>query len=588
MIEANYQLITNADSLRAAAVDLSRYQVIGLDTETTDLDPYRGKLRLVQLATPDIVYIVDLFAFDDVKQNEDLKPLRDIINASRPVKIAHNAKFDAKWLKHHLDVEVGGIFDTLLASQIISAGDTDERHNLEACVARYLSEALDKSQRMSDWGGALSESQLRYATLDAAVMIPLREKMVERLKADALIKCAQLEFECVMPMAGLELAGFFLDATRWREQLEKVTKERARLADELQEMLVEGALQGSLFGRAEINLDSHTQLMATLKRMGVPLPETTRNWQLQPLAKDYPVVAKLLEYRTVQKALTSYGENILEEISPRTGRIHANFHQIGAPTGRMACNDPNLQQVPHGIEYRRCFRAPQGRKLITADYSQIELRILAEFSKDEGFMEAFKSGADLHKTTAAQVFNVAPEEVTSEQRSFSKRLNFGVVYGIGAPRFATMTGVSTEEAEGMMRRYFATYPRLDAWLRNAGERAARERQTRTASGRLIKFRFDSNDRQQIAGAKRNGMNAPIQGTSADIFKRALHLLHNELRDTSACIVNVVHDEIVVEANELEAEEVAQRVERSMVAAGEEYVKTVPIKVETEIKDEWVK
>jgi DNA polymerase-1 len=254
----------------------------------------------------------------------------------------------------------------------------------------------------------------------------------------------------------------------------------------------------------------------------------------------------------------------------------------------MACNHPNLQQVPQGIEYRRCFRAPEGRKLITADYSQIELRILADFSQDEGFMEAFKSGADLHRTTAAQVFNVAPEDVTSEQRSFSKRLNFGVVYGIGAPRFAMMTGVSTEEAEGMMRRYFTTYPRLDAWLRNAGERAVRERQTRTASGRLVKFRFDQNEKGQVAGAKRNGMNTPIQGTSADIFKRALYLLHNELRNTSACLVNVVHDEIVVEANESEAEEVAQKVERSMVAAGEEYVKSVPIKVEAEIKDEWVK
>ena len=588
MIEANYQLITTTDSQRAAATDLSKHQVIGLDTETTDLDPYRGKLRLVQLATPDIVYIVDLFAFGDAKQNEDLKPLRDIINANRPVKIAHNAKFDAKWLKYHLGVEVGGIFDTLLSSQVISSGDTDERHGLEAVVSRYLNETLDKSQQLSDWSGALSESQLRYATLDAAVMIPLREKMVERLKAEALIKCAQLEFECVMPMAGLELAGFFLDAGRWREQLEVVKKERARLADELQEMLAEGALQGSLFGRAEINLDSHTQLRDALKRLGVPLPDSTRNWKLQPLAHQYPVVAKLLEYRTVQKALTSYGENILEEINPRTGRIHADFHQIGAPTGRMACNRPNLQQVPQGVEYRRCFRAPEGRKLITADYSQIELRILADFSQDEGFMEAFKSGADLHRTTAAQVFNVSPEEVTSEQRSFSKRLNFGVVYGIGAPRFATLTGVSIEEAEGMMRRYFATYPRLDSWLRSAGERAVRERQTRTASGRLIKFRFDSDDRQQVSAARRNGTNAPVQGSSADIFKRALHLLHDELRDTSGCLVNVVHDEIVVEADKSEAEEVAQKVERSMVAAGEEYVRTVPIKVEAEIKDEWVK
>lgn len=588
MIEANYKLITNAEDLRFTVSELSKHQLIGLDTETTDLDPYRGRLRLVQLATPDEVFIFDLFAFNDAKENQDLNPLRDVLCSPRPVKIAHNAKFDAKWLRLHLGVDVVGLFDTLLSSQIISAGDTEDRHSLQSAVARYLNQSLDKSEQLSNWSGELSESQLHYATLDAAVMIPLREKMVERLKKDALVKCAQLEFECVMPMAHLELAGIFLDAERWREQLAIVKRKREQIADELQEMLSEGALQASLFGRTEINLDSHTQVTDTLKRLGVPMPENTRGWQLQPLADQYPVVAKLLEYRGVQKALTSYGENILEEINPVTGRIHADFYQIGAPTGRMACSNPNIQQVPHGEEYRRCFRAPQGRKFVIADYSQVELRILADFSKDKGFMEAFKSGADLHRTTAAQVFNVKPEDVTSEQRSFSKRLNFGVVYGIGAPRFAMMTGVSTEEAEGMMRRYFQTYKGLDNWLRDAANRAVREKQTRTASGRLIKFRLDERDNRQIAGTKRNGMNSPIQGSSADILKRALRLLHDELKETNACIVNVIHDEIVVECDEGQAEEIKQKVENSMIAAGEEYVKSVPIKVDGEIKDEWVK
>ncbi len=588
MIKANYKLITSAEDLRSATEELSKHHIIGLDTETTDLDPYRGKLRLVQLSTTEEVFIFDLFAFRDAKENEDLKPLRDVLSAQRPVKIAHNSKFDLKWLRLHLGVDVNGLFDTLLASQIISAGDTDDRHSLQSAVARFLNQSLDKSEQLSDWSNTLSDSQLRYASLDAAVMIPLREKMVERLKKDSLIKCAQLEFECVLPMAHLELAGFFLDAARWREQLEIVKKKREQFADELQEMLAEGALQGSLFGRAEINLDSHVKVTDALKRLGVPMPENTRGWQLQPLANDYPVVAKLLEYRTVQKALTSYGENILEEINPITGRIHADFYQIGAPTGRMACSNPNIQQVPHGEEYRRCFRVPEKRKFVIADYSQIELRILADVSKDEGFMTAFKSGADLHRATAAQVFNVAPEDVTSEQRSFAKRLNFGVVYGIGAPRFAMMTGVSTEEAEGIMRSYFQTYPRLDAWLRNAGNRAVRDRETRTLSNRLVKFRFDENDRRQIAGTKRNGTNSPIQGSSADILKRALRLLYDELKETNACLVNVIHDEIVVECDESQANEIAEKVERAMVTAGKEYVKEVPIVVEAEIKDEWVK
>jgi DNA polymerase-1 len=415
--------------------------------------------------------------------------------------------------------------------------------------------------------------------------------MIERLKSEDLVRCAQLEFECVLPVAAIELSGIYLDEHRWREQLVVVEKRRAQLAEELQEMLAEESAQGSFFGpqRVDINIDSHVQLTRALKRLNVPVPDSTRNWKLQPLAADYPVVAKLLEYRTVQKALTSYGENILSEINPTTGRIHADFRQIGAPTGRMACTNPNIQQVPHAIEYRRCFRAPEGRKLIISDYSQIELRILADFTGDQGFIDAFNSGADLHRVTAAQVFGVKLEDVTAEQRSFAKRLNFGVVYGIGAQRFATMTGLSQTESEDILRRYFSTYRALDNWLRDAARQAVRERTApRTVAGRLARFRFDTEDRQAVSLAQRNGKNSPIQGSSADILKRALRLLHDKLRDTSACVVNIVHDEIVVEADAAQAAEIAKVVEDAMCAAGEEYVKRVPVKVETEVADEWVK
>jgi DNA polymerase I len=597
-MDANdYQLITTPEELRAACAELSRQTAVGFDTETTALDPYRGRLRLLQFSAPDGVRIIDLDRFDDgngaAKKSEALAPLRQLLAAPRPVKIAHNAKFDAKWTKHTLGVELGGLFDTLLASQLVAAGDTEDRHGLEAVAARHLDVAIDKAERLSDWGGELSRSQLEYAARDASILPPLREKLIERLKADALLRCAVLEFECVLPIAAIELSGIFLDQHRWREQLVNVEKRRETLARELQDMLSVESAQQSLFGpptRDEINIDSHVQLTKALTRLGVPVPDSTRNWKLQPLADSgqYPVVSKLLEYRTVQKALTSYGENILNEISPVTGRIHADFRQIGAPTGRMACTNPNIQQVPHAIEYRRCFRAPEGRKLVISDYSQIELRILADFTGDQGFIEAFNSGADLHRVTAAQVFNVPLDQVTADQRSFAKRLNFGVVYGIGAQRFSTMTGLTLTESEDILRRYFATYRQLDAWLRDAAQRAVRERTARTMSGRLARFRFDPEDRQAVALAQRNGKNTPIQGSSADILKRALRLLHDKLRETTACIVNIVHDEIVVEADQEQAQEIAKMVEDAMCVAGEEYVKKVPVKVETEVSDEWVK
>jgi DNA polymerase I len=591
-MEVYFQLITDAETLKKACEDLQKEDYLGFDTETTALDPYEGVLRLVQLSTGKDTKVIDLKPFSergDLKTSAELAPLRDLLNAPKPIKIAHNAKFDAKWILHHLNCEIGGVFDTLLASQIIAAGDQDRRHSLADVTSHFLNTELDKSEQVSDWSAPeLSQSQIEYAARDAATMIPLREKIVERLKSDELIKVAKLEFDCVLPIAAMELNGFYLDAICWREQLDKVKISQERVAMELQQMLSAGVAQASLFGVTEINLDSQNQVTDALKNLGVPVPETTRGWQLQPLAAEFPVVAKLLEYRGVAKNLTSFGENILEFIKPQTGRIHADFRQIGAPTGRFSCSKPNIQQIPHDENYRHCFRAPDGRKLIIADYSQVELRILAEFSKDENFINAFVSGADFHTITAAQVFNVKPEEVTGDQRSFAKRLNFGVVYGIGSQRFALMTGLSQTNAEDIMRKYFATYRGLDAWLREAGRKVVGDRQARTASGRMMRFRFDAEDRKAIAGARRNGMNMPIQGSSADILKRALHLLHQSIKGTSARLVNIVHDEVIVEADASEADLTADKLEKAMCAAGEEYISKVPVKVDIHIADEWTK
>src|SRR6266404_7072865 len=206
-----YQLVTNPEELRRAVDDLSNRSTIGLDTETTDLDPYLARLRLIQLASPDGVYIVDLnhFANTNLKESEALAPLRRLLSAPRPIKIAHNAKFDAKFIKHNLGVDIVGLFDTLLASQMVSAGDIEERHGLQAIAERYLNEPVDKTERLSNWEFDLSAAQLEYAARDAAVLLPLRERLIERIKSLGLIRCAQLEFECVMPVVDLELAGFY-------------------------------------------------------------------------------------------------------------------------------------------------------------------------------------------------------------------------------------------------------------------------------------------------------------------------------------------------------------------------------------------
>lgn len=591
-MEVYFQLITDAEGVKNTCESLKTEDYLGFDTETTALDPYDGIIRLVQLSNGTDTTVIDLKPFadkGDLKTMPELAPLRELLSAPKPIKVAHNAKFDAKWVRHHFGIDVNGMFDTLIASQLIAAGDTDRRHNLAEVANFFLGIEVDKSEQVSDWSAdELSHAQIQYAAKDAAIMVALRERIVEKLKQEELIKVAKLEFDCVAAIAQMELNGFFLDEARWREQLEKVKKEQEKVAVELQRMLSAGVAQASLFGVAEINLDSQQQVTDALKNLGVPVPETTRGWQLQPLALEYPVVAKLLEYRGVAKSISSFGDNILEFIKPQTGRIHSDFRQIGAPTGRFSSNKPNIQQIPHDEAYRRCFRAPTGKKLVIADYSQIELRILADFSEDENFISAFKTGADFHTITAAQVFNVAPEAVSADQRSFAKRLNFGVVYGIGSQRFALMTGLTQSQAEDIMRKYFGTYRGLDRWLREAARTAAVERISRTSSGRMYRFRFDEDDRKAMAGAQRNGKNFPIQGTSADILKRALHLLHEKIRGTSAKLVNIVHDEVILECDEQEAEKIADILNKTMCAAGEEYVKKVPVKVDVKISDEWSK
>ena len=588
-MEVYFQMVLDAEGLRKSCAELAGEKFLGFDTETTELDPYKGELRLLQFSNGRKTHVVDLRAFRDPPNNPDLAPLRQLLTDPGHIKIAHNSKFDAKWVRHHLGVEIEGIYDTFLASQLIAAGDQDRRHSLADVAQFFTGTELDKSQQVSDWSANdLSQSQVEYAARDAAIMVPLREQVADRVQSDQLGDVAALEFNCVMPLAEMEITGFNLDEGRWREQLEKVKVAQAKAADELQDMLSAGVAQATLFGRAEINLDSQQQVTDALLNLGVPVPNTTRAWELQPLADKYPVVAKLLEYRGVAKSLSSFGENILEYIEPQTGRIHADFRQIGAPTGRFSCSNPNLQQIPHDEQYRRCFVAPPGRKLVIADYSQIELRILADFSDDANFIKAFISGEDFHTTTAAQVFNISPESVTPEQRSFAKRLNFGVVYGIGASRFAMMTGLSQTDAENTMRRYFGTYRGLDSYLRDSGRKVITERQARTASGRMMRLRFDESDRQQVAAAKRNGVNMPIQGTSADILKIALRLLHESLRGTSGKLVNIVHDEIIVECDAAEGEGAAAKLEAAMRRAGEQYVKKVPVSVDVHIAEEWTK
>jgi len=573
--------ITDASGLEEAARALSRAEAIGLDTETTGLDPYRSRLRLIQLATPEGVYLVD------ATRVRDLGPLKALLEAPRPIKVLHHAKFDAKFLRHRYGIRLAGVFDTMLASQLLGSADG---HRLSAVASRWLGISLDKTMQRSDWSGALSDEQVRYAAQDAAILLPLRDAMRPALLADQLGRVAALEFAAAPAIGGIELAGIRLDGVKWLALAREREREHAALAEALHRELAGADPQLALFPElavSTLNLNSVPQVMRALAQLGLSVPDTD-DLTLGPLASAHPVIAKLLDYRHAAKALSSYGESFLSYIHPETGRIHPDFHQLGADTGRMAASNPNIQQIPNQERYRECFVPDPGRKLVIADYSQIELRILAEVTGDAKLRHAFESGQDLHKLTASMMFGTPLEQVSKGERQRAKALNFGMVYGMGPSGLATRIGSSLDEAKDLIERYFAAYPGVRSWLRQAGRKAVETGECTTLGGRRIRFTPpDPENRRAVAGVERFGKNAPLQGTSADITKRAIALLDARL-PASSCIVNVVHDEIVVEAPAGSASEIAELLCETMRDAAATYLTRVPVTVEADVADSWVK
>jgi DNA polymerase-1 len=335
-----------------------------------------------------------------------------------------------------------------------------------------------------------------------------------------------------------------------------------------------------------LNLNSPQQIADAFRSLGIELADT-RVWTL--LKVNHPAARLLLEYRELQKKLGTYLETYPSFIHPKTGRIHANFLQCRVPTGRLACTSPNIQQVPHEDEFRSCFVAEPGNMLVIADYSQIELRILAEFSEDPSFIRAFREGEDLHQVTAATMFGVKKDEVTKEQRSAAKRINFGLAYGRGAKSLSAQLGTDEERARLLIDEYFANYPKVQRYLQETANEAMRTRTLRTLSGRVRKFGDPSRLNSMAKGAmRREAMNYPIQGTSADIAKLALGYIREELEGLDVQLINCIHDEFVAECRQDLAEEVAEKTKAAMKRAGGVLLKNVPVEVEAAVSPEWRK
>ncbi|HUS16352.1 MAG TPA: DNA polymerase, partial [Chloroflexia bacterium] len=439
--------------------------------------------------------------------------------------------------------------------------------------------------------GYLSEAQLTYAARDALIMFTIYQTQWAEIKKQRMDKVAALEFQCVAAVGDMELAGVKIDTTHWRDILTKVAVERDRAAEELNAMVAEVARQSTMFGVPTINLNSGPQLMETFARLGVDLPDTSEATLTK--AGNHPAIQKLLEYRSHEKTLSAFGEHLLALINPKTGRLHPDFNQYGADTGRFSCTNPNVQQIPATSDFRSCFVPAEGYKLVTCDYSQAELRILAELSGDPAFVDAFKSGGDLHAITASQMFQVPVDHVSKAQRSAAKSINFGLAYGRGPGSLALQLGVSPDEAKTLIEKYFQAYTGIQQWLEKAARDAVRKGYSDTPLGRRRFYdvptdRSDPDYRSKIGSIERQGKNTPIQGSNADMTKIALVYLRTALQGYDARVVNTVHDEIVVEVRADQAEEVKDIVEHEMVRAGEQILHVVPVVADASVGDYWKK
>jgi DNA polymerase I len=450
-------------------------------------------------------------------------------------------------------------------------------HKLKDVVRRELGEELDKEQQKSDWGGELTDEMLAYAAKDAEVLPSLREKLAVRMEDADLKKVMKIEHRALPAIVWMTSGGVPFDAEGWRRHLERLEEEKNRLGLELNRLAPDHP-EGK-----EWNWNSHQQIRKALGLLGVDLSNTKE----ETLSRcDHPLARTLLEYRKTAKTLGTYGPSLLEKVEG-DGRIHASWWQIGAGTGRMACSNPNLQNLPP--EARKHVKAPEGRVLVKADYSQIELRIAAKISGEERMLAAFAEGQDIHTITARSI--TGKEQVTKEDRKLAKAVNFGLLYGMGPAglrhyaRGSYGIEMTTREAERYWRNFFETYPGLKAW---------HDREYR-------KLKRGSTETRTLTGRRRTGiaklterLNSPVQGTGADGLKLALALLWERRHECPGAVpILVVHDEIVVESLQDQAEEAETWVKKAMVHGMGEIVNgakvdgpLVPIDVDVEILKSW--
>ena len=592
-----YQYIERDQDVDATLDVLIDAKVIGVDTETTGLDPYTSRLLLIQLATQDMCYVYDA-------RKINLDKLKKVLENENVVKLAHNAKYDYSMLKQQAGITMNNMFCTMIAEMVILS--SRRRVSLEKLCVKYLNIVLDKSVRTSFVGHediAFSKNQLKYAAEDSYVLVEIYNQQVAILIRDNLLKAMVMESQILPIVADMELKGCKINRKKWLEYAEQAEEEEMKASTEVKHMLSDKVPQTTLLGEAYINTDSHAQMLYALKKAGINVPNTTEE-SLKAYKGKSELVDKILVQRAWGTIVKRYGRSIINLIHPSTNRIHPEYNQVGAVTGRMSSEHPNAQNIPVyregeevSLDLRSCFIPERGHVFVGADFSQQELRILAEMTGDEALIDAFIKGADIHTFTASQIYKVPLDKVTKAQRTIAKTVNFLINYGGSAYALANRLGITIEDGEQIINSYFRSFNKVKRYVKGCFINAMSNGYSETVIGRRRYYtrpKKDDVDYNRKAGTiSREACNHTIQGSAAEVTKQSLIYLVENLKSaglyqTHAAPILVVHDEIVVETKKEYAKQVKQILEQSMLDGFYALFKRVPMVVDAYISHRWEK
>ncbi|ERT13811.1 DNA polymerase I [Photorhabdus temperata] len=598
----HYQTIFDQKSFDEWIEKLKKAPVFAFDTETDSLDTLTANLVGMSFAVTagDAAYLPLGHDYLDTPEQLDrdavLAALKPLLEDSHLLKIGQNIKFDRGVLARY-DIELQGIaYDTMLESYVLNSVAGMGRHDMDSLAERHLNhktttfeEIAGKGKNQLTFNQVPVEQAAMYAAEDADVTLLLHQVMWPQLeKAPALEKVfLKTEMPLVMVLSRMERTGVLIDSNILAEHSKEITARLGELEKEAHE------LAGEAF-----NLASPKQLQAILfEKLQLPVIKktpggapSTNEEVLEELADNHVLPKVILEHRGLAKLKSTYTDKLPQMVHPLTKRVHTSYHQAVTATGRLSSRDPNLQNIPvrndEGRRIRQAFVAPEGYRIMAADYSQIELRIMAHLSQDQGLLKAFAEGQDIHRATAAEVFGLPLEQVTSEQRRSAKAINFGLIYGMSAFGLSRQLGIPRGEAQRYMDLYFERYPGVLAYMERTRKQAEEQGYVETLDGRRLYLPdIKSRNGMRRKAAEREAINAPMQGTAADIIKKAMIAVDDWIisEDPKVRMIMQVHDELVFEVHESELEHAEQKIRELMEKS---LVLDVPLKVDVGTGDNW--